>query len=83
MLANGDLLRIDAITPGGLLVRRALDPDRETGRRRWTNRQFLYAHYEEAELGYAVTGHVAQAAPSGPGWPCSPAARTASTPTSP
>jgi hypothetical protein len=25
-LANGDLLRIDAITPNGLLVRRALDP---------------------------------------------------------
>ena len=26
-LANGDLLRIDAVTPGGLLVRRALDAD--------------------------------------------------------
>lgn len=59
-LANGDLLRIDAITPGGLLVRRALGADRETGGRRWTNRQFLYADYKDAELGYAVTGHVAQ-----------------------
>jgi len=59
-LANGDLLRIDAVTSRGLLVRRALDTDRETGRRRWTDRQFLYASYEEAELGYAVTGHVAQ-----------------------
>jgi hypothetical protein len=69
-LANGDLLRIDAITPGGLLVRRALDADRETGQRRWTDRQFLYAGYKqaelgyaackEAELGYAVTDHAAQ-----------------------
>ncbi|MGH3245489.1 MAG: hypothetical protein ACRDOI_04640, partial [Trebonia sp.] len=54
-LANGDLLRIDAITAGGLLVRRAVDADRETGQRRWTDRQFLYADYKQAELGYAVT----------------------------
>jgi hypothetical protein len=59
-LANGDLLLIDAVTGGGLLVRRALDADRETGRRRWTDRQFLYANYGEAELGYAVTDHAAQ-----------------------
>jgi hypothetical protein len=59
-LANGHLLRIDAITQDGLLVRRALDADPGTGRRRWTDRHFLYAHYEEAELGYAVTDHTAQ-----------------------
>ena len=59
-LANGDLLRIDAVTAGGLLVRRALDADPETGRRRWTDRQFLYANFEDAELGYAVTDHAAQ-----------------------
>ncbi len=59
-LANGDLLRIDAVAPGGLLVRRALDADPGTGRRRWTDRQFLYANFEEAELGYAVTDHTAQ-----------------------
>jgi conjugative relaxase-like TrwC/TraI family protein len=59
-LANGDLLRIDAVTPGGLLVRRALDADPQTGQRRWTDRHFLYAKYEEAELGYAVTDHAAQ-----------------------
>jgi AAA domain-containing protein len=59
-LANGDLLRIDAITTQGLLVRRALDADRQTGQRRWTDRQFLFADYADAELGYAVTGHVAQ-----------------------
>jgi hypothetical protein len=60
LLANGDLLRIDAITAGSLLVRRALDADSQTGQRRWTDRQFLYAHYEDAELGYAVTDHTAQ-----------------------
>jgi conjugative relaxase-like TrwC/TraI family protein len=60
MLANGDLLRIDAVTAGGLLVRRALDTDPRTGCRRWPDRRFLYANFEEAELGYAVTDHAAQ-----------------------
>ena len=59
-LANGDLLRIDAITADGLLVRRALDADPRTGQRRWTDRPFLYAGYQDAELGYAVTDHAAQ-----------------------
>ena len=59
-LANGDLLRIEAVTPAGLIVRRALDADPVTGQRRWTGQQFLYADYKNAELGYAVTDHVAQ-----------------------
>jgi len=59
-LANGDLLRIDAITRRGLLVRRALDADPVTGQRRWTDRHFLFASYENSELGYAVTDHAAQ-----------------------
>src|ERR1039457_6450749 len=59
-LANGDLLRIEAVTAGGLVVRRALDADPATGQRRWTDRTFLYSHYVDAELGYAVTDHVAQ-----------------------
>ena len=59
-LANGDLLRIEAITPGGLLVRRALDADPATGQRRWTDRHFLFNSYENSELGYAVTDHAAQ-----------------------
>ena len=59
-LANGDLLRIDAITRRGLVVRRALDADAVTGQRRWTDRHFLFNFYQEAELGYAVTDHVAQ-----------------------
>ncbi|HEY6313557.1 MAG TPA: AAA family ATPase [Streptosporangiaceae bacterium] len=59
-LANGDLLRIDAVTPAGLIVRRALDADPASGQRRWAAQQFLYAGYHEAELGYAVTDHAAQ-----------------------
>jgi conjugative relaxase-like TrwC/TraI family protein len=59
-LANGDLLRIDAITRNGLLVRRALNPDPQTGQRRWTARAFRYAGYQDAELGYAVTDYAAQ-----------------------
>ena len=58
-LANGDLLRIEAVAAGGLVVRRALDADPATGRRRWTDRTFLYQHFAAAELGYAVTDHVA------------------------
>ena len=42
-LANGDLLRIEAVTPDGLIVRRALDADPRTGQRRWTDRHFLFA----------------------------------------
>ena len=59
-LANGDLLRIEAVTAAGLVVRRALDADPRTGQRRWTDRTFVYSHYGDAELGYAVTDHVAQ-----------------------
>ena len=59
-LANGDLLRIEAITRDGLIVRRALDGDPRTGQRRWTDRHFLFNFYQDAELGYAVTDHAAQ-----------------------
>ncbi len=59
-LANGDLLRIEAVTAAGLVVRRALDADPRTGQRRWTDRTFVYSDYGDAELGYAVTDHVAQ-----------------------
>ena len=41
-------------------MRRALDADLQTGQRRWTDRTFLYQHFSDAELGYAVTDHVAQ-----------------------
>ena len=59
-LANGDLLRIEAITPDGLLVRRALDANPVTGQRRWTDRHFVFKNHKDAELGYAVTDHAAQ-----------------------
>ena len=59
-LANGDLLRIEAVTADGLLVRRALDADPATGQRRWTDRHFVFNVYQDAELGYAVTDHAAQ-----------------------
>jgi hypothetical protein len=59
-LANGDLLRIEAVTTDGLLVRRALDADPATGQRRWTDRRFVFNVYRNAELGYAVTDHAAQ-----------------------
>ena len=45
-LANGDLLRIEAVTAGGLAVRRALDADPATGQRRWTDRTFLYSRLQ-------------------------------------
>ena len=60
-LANGDVLRIEAITPGGLMVRRRLDPDRVTGQR-FTDRAFCYPGYQTADLAYAITGHSAQGA---------------------
>jgi hypothetical protein len=59
-LANGDLLRIQAVTAAALIVRRALDADPATGQRRWTDRTFLYQDFGDAELGYAVTDHAAQ-----------------------
>ena len=61
-LANGDVLRIEAITPSGLMVRRRLDPDRVTGQRRFTDRAFCYPGYQSADLAYAITGHSAQGA---------------------
>jgi conjugative relaxase-like TrwC/TraI family protein len=61
-LANGDVLRIETITPGGILVRRRLDPDRATGQRRFTDRAFCYPGYQSADLAYAITGHSAQGA---------------------
>jgi hypothetical protein len=61
-LANGDVLRIEAITPDGIMVRRRLDPDRATGQRRFTDRAFRYNGYQSCDLAYAITGHSAQGA---------------------
>ena len=61
-LANGDILRVEAITRRGIMVRRLLDPDPATGQRRFTDRAFRYDGYQSADLAYAVTGHSAQGA---------------------
>jgi hypothetical protein len=61
-LANGDVLRVEAITRRGVMVRRLLDPDRATGQRRFTDRAFRYTGYQSSDLAYAVTGHSAQGA---------------------
>ena len=61
-LANGDVMRIEAITRRGVMVRRLLDPDPATGQRRFTDRSFRYDGYQSADLAYAVTGHSAQGA---------------------
>ena len=61
-LANGDVLRIEAITRRGIMVRRMLDPDPATGQRRFTAQAFRYDGYQTSDLAYAVTGHSAQGA---------------------
>jgi conjugative relaxase-like TrwC/TraI family protein len=61
-LANGDVLRIEAITSNGLMVRRLLEADPATGQRRFTERAFRYAGYQSSDLAYAITGHSAQGA---------------------
>jgi len=59
-LANGDILRIEAITGPGVMVRRPIDPDPATGQRRFTTQAFPYPGYQSCDLAYAVTGHSAQ-----------------------
>jgi hypothetical protein len=59
-LANGDVLRIEAITSTGIMARRQLDPDPATGERRFTEQAFSYQGYTSCDLAYAVTGHSAQ-----------------------
>ena len=59
-LANGDILRIEAITSGGLVVRRLLEPEPGTGQRRFTEQAFHYQGYRTCDLAYAVSGHSAQ-----------------------
>src|SRR6476661_6985941 len=54
-LANGDILRIEAITSNGLMVRRLLEADPATGQRRFTERAFRYAGYQSSDLAYAIT----------------------------
>jgi conjugative relaxase-like TrwC/TraI family protein len=59
-LANGDVLRIEAITASGIQVRRMLDSDPATGGRRFTSHTFCYDGYRTSDLAYAITGHSGQ-----------------------
>jgi conjugative relaxase-like TrwC/TraI family protein len=59
-LANQHVLRIEAVTPQGPVVRRMLGADRQTRTPRWAEETFLFPGYRAAELAYAVTEHVAQ-----------------------
>jgi hypothetical protein len=68
-LANGDLLRIEAVTRRGLIVRRALDADPRTGHRRWTDRTFGYANHADAELVTRSPTTPPRAGPCTPAWP--------------
>ncbi len=61
-LANGDILRIEAVNSRGIMVRRLLEPDRTTEQRRFTDRAFCYTGYWSSDLAYAITGHSAQGA---------------------
>jgi AAA domain-containing protein/TrwC relaxase len=58
-LANMHVLRIEAVTPDGPVVRRLLQADPQTRAPRWTDQAFLFPGYQAAELAYAVTEHVA------------------------
>jgi hypothetical protein len=60
-LANGDVLRIEAISADGTLtVRRAAGRAKETGQRQWADSTFAWRGYSTAELAYATTAHSAQ-----------------------
>ena len=54
-LANGDVLRIEAVNDDGSLTVRRLLEDREN----WSDK-FGFRDYRKADLGYCQTGHVAQ-----------------------
>jgi hypothetical protein len=59
-LANGDIMRVERIARGAVMVRNTLDADHETGARRWDDHEITYGDCGSAELAYAVTGHAAQ-----------------------
>ncbi|MHB1431706.1 MAG: ATP-dependent DNA helicase, partial [Streptosporangiaceae bacterium] len=61
-LANGDLLRIQAITDGGLTVARLIRPDHPGGQRTWTAPFTITKEYAAAycDLGYAQTWHTVE-----------------------
>jgi hypothetical protein len=58
-LTNGDLFKVEKVTDHGMMVRRLLEADPETGQPRLAEQAFLYRDhwYATTDLGYAVTAH--------------------------
>jgi len=62
-LANGDIFRVESITPEGAMVRRVLDAAPNTGEMRLANNAVFYGArklLKVTDLAYAVTGHNGQ-----------------------
>ena len=77
-LANGDVLRIEAITSGGVMVRRLLEPDRASGQRRFTAQAFCYTGYRSVTWPTRSPGTPPRAPRCTPGSRSSPGTRTGS-----
>ena len=76
-LANGDILRIEAITADGIMVRRMLDPDPATGQRRFTSHAFCLLRLPHSWTWPTRSPATPRkAAPCTPGSRWSPAAKT-------
>ena len=61
-LANGDVLRVDAVGERELTVRRAAGHDQASGQRSWSRPFTLSRQYaaESCDLGYALTWHTVE-----------------------
>ena len=59
-LANGDTLRIEEVTPDGLMVRRVLGRDPETGEHQLADRAVEFSDLGNSDLAYAITVHTSQ-----------------------
>jgi AAA domain/TrwC relaxase len=57
--ANGDVMQIEAVSDNGLIVRRVMGTDRETGER-ILSAPYLYSDLEHADLAYCKSGHSEQ-----------------------
>jgi hypothetical protein len=60
-VTNRDILRVEAVNDdGSITVRRAIEHDRDSGQRRWSDDVFRWWGYKQAESGFWQTGHSAQ-----------------------
>jgi len=60
-VANGDVLRVEAVNPDRTITaRRRLGREETTGRRLWADTTFRYAGCETADLAYGGTAHTRQ-----------------------